>query len=292
MRKLQKPPAEELRKKKTEPLAEGLQIAVPIGPKGRRVWSKMSDEQIVGLAKRLVASKEIVGRKELRCEDSGLYQVLYKRELINSIGFEEKQRFWEDTSDENIIRLAKKLMEENGITGRKELEEIDSGLYRILMIRKLLDRVGFEKKRRKGRPWTDMSDDEVIEFAEKIIERKKINSKLELKKADHGVYEVLRIRKLIDQIGLKNRQRSWKSRSDEEIIDFTREFMAENGINGRSELKITDSGLYHVLQSRRLLNSAFAHIERKRTDNARDAVIDALEAFAANDNASAEDDVA
>ncbi len=404
MRKMKKPPAEELRKRKEEPLAEGLQIVVPTDSRGR-LWSKMSDEQIVEyaigvlmgneitgkkeleekdprlyqalykrrlfdeiglgnkrrswadmgdegiveLAKRIVANKGMVRKKELEREDNGLYQVLYRRGLFDAIRFEEKQRSWEDTDDEEIIRISRKLMEENGITGRKEFQKVDLGLYKVILKRGISVKIGFERKRRKKRPWKDVSDDEIIELAEKIMEKEGINSRIGLKKADGGVYEALRkrnllvqigfeykqrswecicdekllrfvkifvkrkniagrhelekrdgglykvllIRGLLDEIGFKERQRSWNDMTYDEIIEFARGVIKRYMIGSRSELQGMDCGLYEALRKRDLLDRTFTRIDQQKDDQARQDVIDALEAFGtANDNNSAEDDVA
>jgi hypothetical protein len=58
-------------------------------------------------------------------------------------------------------------------------------------------------------------------------------------------------------------------------------------------LEKADRGLYQILRKKGLLDRAFAQIDQQKEDRARDAVIDALEAFgAANDNSKLEDDVA
>ena len=237
MRKLQKPLVAEAKTSKKKPLAEGLQIEVPTDSQGRRLWSKMSDKQITEYARRVVGEKGIIGRTELSKADTGLYQVLRKKQLLDNVGFEERYRSWRDMEDEEIVELARKLMEERGISGKKELERSDTGLHSVLRARGLLDEVGFKQKRRNERSWKDMSDEEIVEYARKVIE--------------------------------------------------------ENKIISRRKLRSTDGGLYFILYRRGLLDRAFARIDQQKTDQARDAVIDALEAFTvANDNAISEDDVA
>ena len=407
MRKMKRPPAEELRKKKEEPLAEGLQIVVPTSPSGRRLWRKMSDRQIIEFAEKVMKEEGITGRKELRNIDSGLYTILSKRNLLDKIGFEKKQekrspwndmsdteiiefamrimeekgitrkqelknensilhgilykrglldevgfednvRSWKDVGDGEIIEHVRKVMREKGISGRYEMQKADHGLYGTLKTRGLLDKVGFEdkvrkkrawksmideevlilarklkeemnitrrkkfenadsglyralKKRRlidevgfedKQRSWKHMSDEEIIDIARKLVEEKKISGKGGIRKADSGLYNILRKRGLFAKVGFEDEYRSWESMDDEEVIEIARKVMEEKGISWRSELRKADQGAYNVLRKRGLLGRAFAHIEQQKTDSARDAVIDALEAFAANDNNSAEDDVA
>jgi len=299
MRKLQKPPVEELQKRKQEPLAEGLQITVPTDSAGRRLWRKMTDEQIVEYAAKWKKKKGITEREELRKTDNGLYHILCKRGLLDEIGFEKKQRekrSWANMSDEEIVNYARKVIEENRISLKGELRDVDSGLYVALRKRGLLDEVGFEEKEVGKRLWKKMSDEEVVGYAKKVMEEYAIARKGELQALDHALYEVLRQRGLLDEVGFvgkkQRKTRLWRKMSDDEIIEFARRFMKQNEISKRKDLYGADDGLYTVLRKRSLLDRAFAHLDQQKDDQARDAVIDALEAFAANDNNSAEDDVA
>ncbi len=352
MRKLQKPPVAEAKTSKKEPLAEGLQITVPIGPKGRRLWSRMSDEEVVGYARKVMNEKGISGRHELDKADRGLYKVLSKRGLLGKVGFGEKRRVWKGISDEDILELAEKLIRENDITGRTDLKMVDSGLYYILERRELLERLGFEKKHKKYRSWAkmtdeeivelarkvmeemeisgrgelyktdpglyqvlwkrellsrmdfeerkgqwkDMRDEEIVELARKVMEEMEISGRGELNKIDNRLYEILRIRGLLERVGFVDRQmksRSWKHLSDEEVVEIAREVIKEREMTERNELKKADYGLYEVLRKRVLLGRVFAPIDQQKADQARDAVIDALEAFSVeNDNGHLEDDAA
>ena len=268
MRKLQKPPVGKTREKKQEPLAEGLQITVPTDPSGRRLWNKMGDEEIVEYARELMEEKGISGRGELNKADSGLYRILRRRKLLDEIGFADKRRSWNGRSDEEVVDFAKKLMGENGISGRKELAEADPPLYTVLRKRGLLDKVGFVEKQRKQRTWKDVSDEEIVEFARKVMEKKEITKRGELISADHGLYEVLRIRGLLDKVGFVEKQRkgrSWKDVSDEEIVEFARKFMRKNDITKRSEVYMTNRKLYSALRKRGLLDKVgFVEKQRKQ----------------------------
>ncbi|MFH1685198.1 MAG: hypothetical protein ABH983_02730 [Candidatus Micrarchaeota archaeon] len=246
---------------KKEPLAEGLQIVVPTDSAGRRVWSKMSDEQIVELAKKVMEENGITGRKKLINADRGLYSALHKRRLLDKVEFEDKLRFWNGLSDDDIVEFARKTMEENEISGRSELEKADSGLYSVLGKRGLLDEIGIGWKRKL---WKDISDDEIVEFAKKVMEENVVSGRTELKKADTGLYEVLRIRGLLGKVGFEEKQRSWKVMSEKKIIMFTKEIMKENEISSRTGLIKVDSGLYRVLRIRGLLGKV-GFEEKKRS---------------------------
>ncbi|MFH1685493.1 MAG: hypothetical protein ABH983_04250 [Candidatus Micrarchaeota archaeon] len=354
MRQKTRSSVQSVRSSTKEPLAEGLQILVPTDSCGRRLWRKISDDEIVEIAKGVMKEQGITGKEELQKTDVGLYFILRRRKLEEKVGFEtkiRKRRSWKDMSNEEIIKLARKVIEEKGITGRKELQNADCGLYEILRKRGLISEVGFEEKIKEGRSWADMDNEKIVELARMVMREKKISGKGELEEADPGIYTVLRKRGLLDKVGFeekvrswigmsdegiielirkvmlekgisgrhelehtdrglyniskkrgllddvefaqkRRKGRSWKDMSNDEIVEFAKKIMEEKGITGRNDLDRADSGVYSILKRRKLLDRAFAHIDRQQTDNARDAVINALEAFAANDNGSAEDEVA
>ncbi len=246
----------------------------------QRSWKSMSDEEIVEFAKKLMREKGITGRGESNKADSGLYDVLLRRGLLDKVGFEEKLRSWKDMSDEEIVEHTRKMMRENKITKKGKLQKFDFSIYSILRKRRLIDEVGFEGRHRKRRSWKGMSDDEIVEFARKLMRKREISSKGELKKTDNGLYGALRKRGLLDEIGFEEKHRSWKDMSDEELVEFARKLMEERGVSSKGELKKTDNGLYLVLRKRRLIDQAFSQREQQRNDRARDAVIDALTKFA------------
>jgi len=122
------------------------------------------------------------------------------------------------------------------------------------------------------------------------MEEKKITGRGELNSADSGLYRILRVRGLLDEVGFeeKKKERPWKSMSDEEVVEIAMRRVKELEIRERHGLKKTDSGLYQVLRERGLLDRIFSPIEKQKTDSARDAVIDALEAFSSENQNSEE----
>ncbi|MBU1681908.1 hypothetical protein KKE38_03745 [Candidatus Micrarchaeota archaeon] len=275
MKRLQKPPVAEAKTSKKEPLAEGLQVNIPTGPKGRRLWRKTSDGEVVEIAKKVMENKGISKRRELIKTDSGLYRVLRKRGLFDKVGFEKKLRSWRGMSDEEIVKYARKMMEENEITGRRELKKADSGLYTVLREIGLLDKVGFVDKRRKKRSWKEMSDEKIVEFTRRLMEEKKITGRSELEKADSGLYTVLRERRLLGKIKFEQKKRFWRDLGDEEIIELARRLMKEKGVSSKSELKETDKGVYIVLLRRGLIdNVGFEEKRRSWEDMSDEEVVE------------------
>jgi hypothetical protein len=236
-----------------ELMVEGI---IPLKKNGQRDWSFLTDEKLVQFTIRYMIENGIGRRGELHKTESGLYKALKRRGLLDQVSFEEKRRSWE-MNDAEIIEHAKRFMKENGIFGRKELKSADQGLYRILRVRRLLDKVGFEKKQQKSRPWKKMTDDEIIELTRKFMKENGIKGKKELQNADMRTYQALRKRGLLDRIGFEERkpkQRSWIKMTDDEIIELARKFMKENGINGKNDLEKADKGLCKILMRRGLID--------------------------------------
>jgi len=279
MRQIQKHRPGKKTRKTREPLAEGI---VPLRKDGRIYWASMSADELVDYAEKFIGNKGISGRGELSKVDSGLYQALLRRKLLSRVGFEKKKRDWASMSNDEIVSHAKRVMKEKGISGRTELVRAYSGLYTVLRKRKLLDKVGFEEKLRKMRPWASMSDGELVAYARRVMKKDGISGRGELAKADNGLYDALRKRKLLDKIGFeekKRKKRAWRRMGDEELVAFTKKTMKENRISGRNELQRVDWGLYKALLKRKLLDRVFAPMEKARQRQADDEVIRVLEEF-------------
>ena len=100
-------------------------------------------------------------------------------------------------SDDEVVDYTRKVIHEKKIRTTMHLKEKDNGLYLILLRRKLLNQVKLEKIRRN---WAKMSDDELIDYTKKFIEDRGIKSKSKLNEADHGLYSILRQKKLLDRV--------------------------------------------------------------------------------------------
>jgi hypothetical protein len=250
------------------PLTENV---ILLNSQGHRDWASMTDENLVRYAKRYMKENGISGRRELYDTDQRWYYILRKRGLLDKIGFEgkmRKTRNWKDMEDNEIIEVSKRFIEEKGITGRSELQKADQGLCYVLRKRKLLDELVFEKKRPKRRQWNKMSDEELIEHAKRFMKENAIRGRGMLSRADRGMYDVLRKRKLLDKLVTRKNQRKrrpWNKMQDEEIIDHAKRFMEEQRICGRTELRIEDVGLYGILVRRRLLGRVWFE-EKKRKE--------------------------
>lgn len=236
-------------------------------------WASMSDDLIAVFAMRLVRKKGIGSRTELAGLFPGLYSALRNRGLLGRVGLERKQRDWTSMSDDGLIAFAKGFISERGITTLTELMKTDSGLSRILGLRKMLGKVGLANYLAKPPRWAAMGDVELVSYAKKYVIAGGIGGRKELEEADPRLYGALRRRKLLDAIGLGRKKRDWDSMSDEELVELSRRLMAEHGIESRMRFKETDNGLYQVLKKKRLVDHIFSDIEKsKETDGVREVV--------------------
>ena len=124
-----------------------------------------------------------------------------------------------------------------------------------------------------------MSDAELIKFAKRYIREKRIRGRFELQKMDRGLYNALRQRKLLNKLGLKDKNkkhRDWESLTDKMIISYARRLLKRKGIERRKDLEMEDSGLNFVLRKRRLLNLVFAAIESSKNKTLRQQLQDGL----------------
>lgn len=195
-----------------------------IGFSGRkRYWSSVSNDEIVARANRFMSDRGIKGNRELEKADNGLYHILQKRKLLGKIRFEKRLRDWASRSDDEVVEFARKLMKERGMTGKVELKLADQGLYNVLCKRKLLDRIEFEEKKRKDRDWNAMSDDELADFAKKIVADNKITGTWGLQKVDAGLYQVLLRRKLLGRV-FAPLEESRRKEAVQQVFDGLKEF--------------------------------------------------------------------
>ncbi len=93
-----------------------------------------------------------------------------------------------------LKRQAKELIEKEGIKSRSELQKKNCGLYNALRKKNLMDEVLPMKA--NARNWKNMSDQELVGMAKKLIKEKGIKSRSELVESDASLYDTLRKRKL------------------------------------------------------------------------------------------------
>jgi hypothetical protein len=232
-----------------------------------RDWNAMTDAEIVEYAMKFIEDNSIKSKKELRDADSGLHEILRKRKLFGFLGYVVKsrrpRRNWRDMGDSELIMFARKFIERNRITSKNELQMADAGMYHTLFMRKLISQIGLEDHLRR---WKQMSDKEVIDYAERFGKTSGITSWKQFREGDPTLYGVLRKRGLLDSFGFgatRKVNRDWASVSDEKLVEVAKKFIAENNIKGRRRLEKADSGLYTTLKKKGLLDAVGLKVKRR-----------------------------
>lgn len=241
----------------------------------RRNWTLMSDDEVIEYAKNQAAKKGIGSRSELGKTDSSLYAILLERKLIDRIGFKADERAWSRYANAELLELARRIIDDNGITSRSELSKHDRPFYCALVKRKLIGEVGLEIQR----PWSEFSDDELVEYIRRFVGSNDIESRVGLKRARKGLYLAVTARGLIGRVRFKADERAWRRYSDDELVAYARRFVGENGIGKRSGLWRTDRGLYAVLQSRDLMCRVLPMNENDNTAQGMKEIVDGLAEF-------------
>lgn len=218
-----------------------------------RAWREMSDDELVKVARRIIEVKEIRGRKELHKADPGLYKVLSGRELLGRVGFDEKRGHWVSMNDAELVAHTQSIVDKKGITNKKGLENEYGGLYQTLYHRKLLGRIRFEKNRPQRR-WASLTDDALVIYAQRFIDERGIKSREELCKADCGLWGALYYRKTIDGVKFEADERAWSRYSDEKLILFAQRFVDRNGVENSKQFANLDGSLYQALCQRSLID--------------------------------------
>jgi hypothetical protein len=167
----------------------------------------MNEEELLEYAHTVILERKIESPWGLGKVDVGLYQALLSRKLMDKVDFKKraKQRsrgFFPKMTNDELVEYANRFLKESNVETPTELKNIDGGLYHVLWERKLLEIIKFEK-RMKQRPknfFSNKSDSELIDYAQKIVNRKKMKGPSVLKKVDGGLYNVLCERGLIKRV--------------------------------------------------------------------------------------------
>jgi hypothetical protein len=245
-------------------------------------FSRMSDEELLSYAQKLVDKCRIMNKSALANSDGGLYVVLCKRKddkgkrLIGYITFKKRYREWSSICNEELIARAQFFIDERKIINPSTLQIVDSGLHRILLKRKdgsgkpLIESIKFSKKQRRKRDWSSKSDNRLISLAQKFVDKNDLKNRAALAAADIGLYCILFSRRdrlnkqLIERIRFKKAVRRWRLMTDDQLCSFARAFIFKTSIRNKYGLYKTDSGIYTVLKKRRLLGRIKFEEKRRR----------------------------
>lgn len=180
-----------------------LESIVPLNSRGQRDWKVMGDESLIAHSIWKIDDGHIDGRYMLVKGDSGLYQVLLRRKLLDLVGVQNSNkgdRNWAGMENSELIAYAREIIAGSRITGRRRLQEIDSGLYVALQGRKLMDDVGLSSSKNNNRDWASVERVELIAHAKRFVEKRGLRKRGELRRADSAQYLALWRRRLLDAV--------------------------------------------------------------------------------------------
>lgn len=161
-------------------------------------WCTVPDRSLVEYAKNLMARNGLTTRNDLRRAESGLYYALWYRNLLGQVAPVALGPTWSKMDDPQLIAYTRRYMAESGVTTRGKMWYLNKNLYNELVIRKLLDEAGVGRIPR--RDWKGKSDDEVIAYAQREIDEKRLRNREELKDSDRGPYDAVRQRGLFGKL--------------------------------------------------------------------------------------------
>jgi hypothetical protein len=228
-------------------------------------FAKMGDSELVEFARRFMESKGITGRYELNKSDLGIYIALVKRErrspgIMAKVGFRDMQRDWVSTGDDELVALARNLVETNRIRFREELRKADKSMYETIMRREkekpgLMERIGLGKNHHPRRNWESMDDNSLVSYTRGFMRENGITLKCQLTKLDSGLVFVLRQRGIIQRVGFGVAPKQpgfFDNMSEEGIVDYAKNYIREKKVTGRFQLCRIHPTLYEAIRRRRL----------------------------------------
>lgn len=173
----------------------GLREDVGLG-RMHRDWAASSDVDVVEYAEKTIKEAGIRSKTELQIKDGGLYVVLSKRGLLGEIEFGKKLKNWAALSDDSLIAIASRSIEEHRIRNRTQFADMFGGLCNALRKRGILGKIGFEKVKPE---WFKLRNEEIVDIARSIVGERRF-SRTELSNEERGLYESLRRRGLLDEV--------------------------------------------------------------------------------------------
>ena len=173
------------------------------------------------------------------------------------------RRNWARMSDNELVKYTQNLVNEKNIPTSTNLFYFDNGLYDALIKRRLLPRLKFPFQRNS---WTKKTDEELVAYAQRVIQEEKIKNKRIFRKKEGGLYRHLLQRNLLDSLKFE-KGRNWRYFSDAELVAHTKQICRDNGIKTKKQMEGFDKGLYAVLNRRGLINElGFVKPKRKPRD--------------------------
>ncbi|MEK6981393.1 MAG: hypothetical protein AABX38_00555 [Candidatus Micrarchaeota archaeon] len=217
-------------------------------------WHSLNETELLSFAQDFISQNSICSKARLKKGYHGLYRELRERRLLSKIKFKEGRKTkqnWKEMNDIEILVYAQNFIYENQLTKATEIRDIYLALYNQLLERGFISKLTFVKRRN----WSALDESQIVRFAQKIVDTRKIICIKALQKRYPDIYFALWRRNLLEEVNfeLPKRPQQWKSKSNEEILDLGQRLIVENKIKTTCELMEHDSKLHRVLYRRELI---------------------------------------
>ena len=210
-----------------------------------RNWQSMKNNEVIKYTKKVIEENELKSRNDVKHFDFGLYRILNKRKIIGFIP--PKLTEWHIMSNEELVKRALSLVKKKSLKRRIDIENESPVLYSYLRKRNLMDRV----LPLYFTDYSKFSDKKLISEAKEYIKENKITQRHQLNRLSIGLYKHLKKRGFLDEL-LPSLRKEWEHISDDELIDYSKDFIKRNKIGTTTELLKKNSKLHAQIYARRI----------------------------------------
>ena len=168
-----------------------------------RSWTEIDDDKIVAMAQKKIDDEKLASISKLRYLDGGIYTELWERGLLDRLKVPNASKTantWIGLGKTELLKQAKKIIKDEHIRSRTELQQKYGSLYNALTDQQLVNKLGIPSKRANHRNWRKLTDKQIVDAANSKTKQLKIKNKTQFLKADNGLADAIMRRKLLDKI--------------------------------------------------------------------------------------------
>ncbi len=211
-----------------------------------------SNEAIVSYAQKYVDDNSIKCETLMRKLNGRLFSELKRRGIIDKLVFKGKQnQRWKRLSNEEIIGLGQKFVEDDRIKDKEEFKEKNSPLFHVLERRKLLGKIAFTV---------------FIMEAQKFIDNHHVFDLEQIRNIHIGVYNKVIKANILDRLKFKPELPPLKvevdldAMSNEALVLYAKEIIRIreiSGISGFLKHGVEATKIYYRIHKRKLIGQVF-----------------------------------
>ncbi|MFP3949943.1 MAG: sigma-70 family RNA polymerase sigma factor [Candidatus Micrarchaeia archaeon] len=155
---------------------------------------------------------------------------------------------WKSLSDSEVLEFARNFISRSNILSRTQVANSHSRLYRELRTRGLFDELGLSPEP----PLSSLSDEALVSRAKKLKDEGNFVRRSHFRKAHYGIYDELRKRGLVGELGFEQAGTDRSSMSNEELVAQANNIVREEGISSVTEFIERHGAVYKALCDRAL----------------------------------------